>query len=561
MKKLKNMNVRSRLMTSFMGVVILASIAGLLGVILLLVADSRYSTALELNGFIQGDIGQYTSYLNESGAYVRDILYQTDADSIKSAQEKLAVCDEKVEYYYAEFAGKLENDEERALLAIIDETYPKYIEARDQLIELGIQGKKAEAGEIANTTAIPLQQTIIDAADELMQMNVKMGDDVSDTLSASTIIMVIVIVAVIIAAVVISSVFANVTAKDFDDQIVKVQKATEKLANGDLSVHVKIDCKNEIGEMAEHFNDAVEKLRLYVETIEYGLSEVANGNFAVQPPIEFHGDFVALKDSIVHITTTLSSTMRQINEGSEQVALGAEQMAESAQTLAEGATSQAGAVQELTATIESVAIAAENSAKKAEAAYQDAEGFAKVAEQGSREMELLTEAMERITSTSKEIESIIGEIEDIASQTNLLSLNASIEAARAGEAGRGFAVVADQIGKLASDSAQSAVNTKELIAKSLDEIVKGNEITNRTAEALKKVIDGINQLAGASKETSTLSAEQAETMVQVQQGIEQIADVVQNNSASAEETSATSEELSAQSQNLKALVDQFILLE
>ena len=99
MKKLKNMNVRSRLMTSFMGVVILASIAGLLGVILLLVADSRYSTALELIGFIQGDIGQYTSYLNESGAYVRDILYQTDADSIKSAQEKLAVCDEKVEYY------------------------------------------------------------------------------------------------------------------------------------------------------------------------------------------------------------------------------------------------------------------------------------------------------------------------------------------------------------------------------------------------------------------------------------------------------------------------------
>lgn len=561
MKKLKNMHVKERLLSSFIGVVVVASIAGLLGMILLFITDARYSQALELNGFIQGDIGQYNSYLNQSGSYVRDIIYRADEATVANAQAQLAICDEKIEYYYAEFASKLESDEERALLAIIDETYPKYIEARKQLEELGAQGKQAEAGEIATTLALPLQQTLIDTADQLMQMNVQMGDEISDSLSLTTKIMAFVVIAVIIAAFILSTLFANSTAKDLDDQIDKIKDATKKLADGDLSVHVQVDSQNEIGEMAEDFNKAIANIRLYIETIEFGLSEVAKGNFAVQPPIEFHGDFVALKNSIVNITTNLSDTMRQINEGSEQVALGAEQMAESAQTLADGATSQAGAVEELTATIENVAIAAEDSAKKAEAAYKNAEEFAKVAEQGSHEMELLTEAMERITATSKEIENIIGEIEDIASQTNLLSLNASIEAARAGEAGRGFAVVADQIGKLASDSAQSAVNTKDLIAKSLDEIVRGNEITKRTTEVLQHVIEGINLLAGASKETSTLSAEQAETMVQVQQGIEQIADVVQNNSASAEETSATSEELSAQSQNLKALVDQFILLE
>jgi len=229
--------------------------------------------------------------------------------------------------------------------------------------------------------------------------------------------------------------------------------------------------------------------------------------------------------------------------------------------LAEGATSQAAAVQELTATIENVATSASTNADKANDAYNDAKAFAEVAWQSSQEMEHLTQAMERITETSKEIESIIADIEDIASQTNLLSLNASIEAARAGEAGRGFAVVADQIGKLAADSAKSAVNTRELIAKSLEEIVAGNEITQKTAEALNQVVAGIRELAESSKESSTLSSEQATTTLQVQQGIEQIAEVVQNNSASAEETSATSEELSAQSQNLKSLVDQFILLE
>ena len=99
---------------------------------------------------------------------------------------------------------------------------------------------------------------------------------------------------------------------------------------------------------------------------------------------------------------------------------------------------------------------------------------------------LLTE-MEHITEISKEIGNIITDIEDIASQTNLLALNASIEAARAGEAGKGFAVVADQIGKLAADSANSAVNTRELIDKTLVEIQKGNEITITTAEALTRL--------------------------------------------------------------------------
>ena len=142
-----------------------------------------------------------------------------------------------------------------------------------------------------------------------------------------------------------------------------------------------------------------------------------------------------------------------------------------------------------------------------------------------------------------------------------MSLNASIEAARAGEAGRGVAVVADQIGKLATDSAQSAVNTRTLIVKSLEEIANGNEITSKTAEALEEVVDGIKGLAKGARANSVQSAEQAETMAQVQLGVEQIAEVVQNNSASAQETSATSQELNAQSENLKALVDQFILRE
>lgn len=99
--------------------------------------------------------------------------------------------------------------------------------------------------------------------------------------------------------------------------------------------------------------------------------------------------------------------------------------------------------------------------------------------------------MQRISETSLQIQNIIGDIEDIASQANLLTLNASIEAARAGNAGRGFGVVADQIGKLADDSAKSAVNTRELIAKAIEEVENGNAITKKTvaqSETLKELV-------------------------------------------------------------------------
>lgn len=561
MKKLKDMKVKKRLQISFIITVILSSIAGLLGAIFLFVVDAKYSSALIQNGFIQGDLGQYNSYLNKGGAFVRDIIILTDEAEIASAKESLADADEQVEYYLGEFKDKLESDEERELLALIEETYPKYIEIRNEAIELGLANKNDEALELFKKEAVPYLQEVMGAADELIEMNIEMGDEKSDELSLFSRVMIVIMIVCIIIAVISSMSFATYTARGFAKPIEEIEGAIQKLAQGELSIDLQVDSKDEMGAMARHLNKAVAMIKQYIDTIKYGLTEVGEGNFTVRPDVEFHGDFVAIKEAIEHIVLSLSTTMKMINEGSDQVALGAEQLADSAQALAEGATNQAGAVEELTATIETVADAANYSAKKADAAYRDAEEFVKVAEKSSEEMKLLTEAMERITVTSKEIENIIAEIENIAAQTNLLSLNASIEAARAGESGRGFAVVADQIGKLAADSAQSAVNTKALINKSLEEIIKGDEITAKTAEALERVIEGIKSLSNASKETSKLSTDQAETMIQVQEGIEQIAEVIQSNSALAEETSATSEELLAQSENLKSLVAQFELLE
>ena len=176
-------------------------------------------------------------------------------------------------------------------------------------------------------------------------------------------------------------------------------------------------------------------------------------------------------------------------------------------------------------------------------------------------MNHLMEIMGRINETSEKISNIIGEIEDIASQTNLLSLNASIEPARAGEAGRGFAVVADQIRKLAEQSAQSAVNTRNLIGDTLEEIHAGNEAVDHASQTLSTIVDGVRKIAQDSEELTQIAATQADAMNQAESGVNQISEIVQSNSAAAEELSATSEELLAQSENMTNLVKQFKLID
>ena len=198
-------------------------------------------------------------------------------------------------------------------------------------------------------------------------------------------------------------------------------------------------------------------------------------------------------------------------------------------------------------------------AEKAEESYQLAQKYVGEADRSRGEMEMLVVAMGRINEASQKIGNIISEIEDIASQTNLLSLNASIEAARAGEAGRGFSVVADQIRQLAEQSSTAAVETRELIEGTIREVAEGNEAAERASASIQTVVEGISRIASSSKTVSSTAADQATAMKQAEEGVNQISEVVQSNSATAEQSSATSEQLSAQAICLDELIGKFNL--
>lgn len=557
--KITKMKVEKKLKYCFTLVVIIASISGVLGLLMLLRSDINYSRALVNNGFSQGEIGIFSTYLNKEPSIVREMILVKDAEEVAQSKAELEEVQAKTNEAVQTIVMHCNTKEEQEYIAVISDTLPKYREIFGQVADLAMENHDEEALELLLTQGKPALKQLTDAVEGLIDLNVDMGNKVSSTMSIQTYVILGVMLLIIIVAVAVSMWFAGRVAKLFAEPILLVKDASAKLAEGNLDIEIEKMYPDEIGEMTDSFQEATKMLKMYIQELSRGLGEVAKGNFNISTDVRFKGDFKALEDALETIIGSLSSTMGNILECSEQVALGATQMAESAQALAEGATDQAGSVQELTATMQSITEAVVNSSEKAKESHLRAEEFRNDAEESNEDIQQLNIAMDRINDTSKEIANIIAAIEDIASQTNLLSLNASIEAARAGEAGRGFAVVADQIGKLASDSANSAVNTKKLIENSIQEIEHGNEIMAKATTAIESVITGIKELALSTNEISELSEAQAEAMRQLEQGVEQIAEVIQSNSAAAQETSATSEELSAQSENLEALVGQFTL--
>lgn len=433
---------------------------------------------------------------------------------------------------------------------------------RDKVFELAKENKNSEAISLYFNNVMPgfikANQYLIDISDYAA----KAADENYNKAKVQKNIVTTVLLILSAVTFIVTLGMARFIIRSITVPIEEIEKAAQKMAQGSLNVSIQYESRDEMGSLASSMRSLTAGISNIVADIGRILGDLANGEFQTSSQCleSYKGDYVPILDAMRLIRDNLNETMSQIREASSQVAQGAAQMAESAQGLAEGATEQAGAVEELTATVENVAQIAENSASDTINAYEQIKVSAVKAEDGRQEMAELTEAMENITTTSKQIENIIAAIEDIASQTNMLSLNASIEAARAGEAGKGFAVVADQIGKLAADSAQSAVDTKKLIVKTLEEIELGNEITAKTSKSFEEVITEMKDFAEVARKTSESSKLQYENLMQVRQGIEQISSVVQSNSAAAEQSSATSQELSAQAENVEMQLSRFQLL-
>ena len=274
----------------------------------------------------------------------------------------------------------------------------------------------------------------------------------------------------------------------------QIENAAEAMSQGNLEIDVTYESEDELGKLAQSFRKTASSLKEVVEDIDQLLAEFAKGNFdAKSRNIEvYRGNFSEILSKLEETETGLSQTISNVQESSNQVSVGADQLAQSAQGLAEGATDQAAALEELTSSVNEVAEHVAENTKSTDRVHDQAKEVAIKADSGTAKMKELIESMKHISDTTNDIQAVIGKIESIASQTNLLSLNASIEAARAGEAGKGFAVVAEQIKELAEESAASAEETRVMLTNSLNQVEIGSNVADQTSQFMAEMIEQLD---------------------------------------------------------------------
>ena len=547
-KRIANLKVEGKLKVYQMTVLVMT---------LFLVLVALISTVV-----IRSNIEKITKVWSPSLEYLQDLetmtakyrikqyqhLVESDAAVMNSCEEEIKKLESQIQDTDAKLeaimsanskAQKGQDDYEVANAA-----WEKYRGASDEILQLSREGKQQEASKLMTGEVYEDYKSFSKKLTILCGKFQVELDQAKTMANVCTVIIFIVIVAAGLAIAVVTTMIGKIITNSITEPVEQIDAAVASLRKGELSnvEMLTYESEDEFGDTIRNLKEAMGILADYVSEISVEVKAIAQGDLTRNGDdiTDFLGDFSELKTSLLYILKRFNSTLTEISNLAEQVSSNSSEVENASKSLADGATEQAGVIEELNATIDTVVDMAEDTAKETQNASARVKASANKANEEKEKMnELLTE-MEHITEISKEIGNIITDIEDIASQTNLLSLNASIEAARAGEAGKGFAVVADQIGKLAADSAKSAVNTRDLIDKTLVEIEKGNTITRTTADAFNQIIADMESFAELAENTMEKANSQAESLEQIGQGIEQLSGVVQGNAASSEENTAIS---------------------
>lgn len=558
-KKLENMHLKERIDYGYRKVITMMLISGLLSVVIIGVLFANMMHYVENVNVADQAVKICRINVNAAARNIREMALNEDTSSYDNYEQT-------VKRLLSEVDSELQILKKTEVLS--DENYEEYATALSDWGKIGYSIiEEIKNGNDENATDAILNNCT-PALNKVVEIAIKL-DELTDEASSETVRnMVVCTVAgfvVIIVFLVFAFTLTRKTSKRVLETILEPLHAIEdvamELTEGNLHSTLEYHSDDEIGKLAHSMRKSIRILGTYVDDIDRSMKLFSEGNFDVHPEVEWRGDFVGILNSFMAFQASMAGTIKGIQNVSNEVSGAAEQVASSSNDLADGATNQAAVVEELTATVTGVSEQVEKNSQSAKEISVKVDELGNAISESNGKMHEMVDSMHEISEASKEIDKIITTINEIASQTNLLALNASIEAARAGEAGKGFAVVANQVNVLADQSAQAAKESATLIETSVKAVEKGMVIAGQTAAQLEEVAENSKLITTEVTNIAETLETQTTEIKQINEGIEQINDVVQTNSATSEECAAASQEMSSEAESLREMIRKFKVAE
>ena len=554
-QKLEKLHLKERINYGYRTVIKMMLISGALSIVVIGILFANMIRYIEKVQRADTAVKICRLDVNSAARSIREMVLNSDTSTYSSYEQE-------VKDKLAEVDSELKTLKNTGIVS--DKLYQEYADSLSAWGNVGYSimeeikgGKIAEATDAIINECTPALNNVVEIGKTL--------DDVTDLASASAVRFTIIFAVAGIGIIVVCLILAVTLAKKTGARVLEtilvplreIEHVAEELTEGNLHSDLNYHSEDEIGRLAHSLRKSTRILGSYVDDIGRAMKLFSEGNFDVQPEVEWKGDFIGILDSIMAFERSMADTVIGIRHVSDKVLSGAEQVASSSSDLADGATNQAAVVEELTATVANVSEQVAQNAQSAKEISGKVEGLGNSILESNGKMREMVDSMNEINVASKEIDKIIATINEIASQTNLLALNASIEAARAGEAGKGFAVVANQVNVLADQSAQAAKESSSLIETSVKAVEKGMVIAGETAAQLEEVSESSKTITEEVANIADTLETQNKEIYEINQGIEQINDVVQNNSATSEECAAASQEMNSEAETLRDLIQKF----
>ena len=558
-KKLENMHLKERIDYGYRKVITMMLISGLLSVVIIGVLFANMMHYVEDVNVADQAVKICRINVNAAARNIREMALNEDTSSYDNYEQT-------VKRLLSEVDSELQILKKTEVLS--DENYEEYATALSDWGEIGYSiMEEIKNGDDENATDAILNDCT-PALNKVVEIAIKL-DELTDVERSQTVRNIIVCTVagfvVIIVGLIVAFTLTRKTSKRVLETILEPLHAIEdvamELTEGNLHSALEYHSDDEIGRLAHSMRKSIRILGTYVDDIDRSMKLFSEGNFDVHPEVEWRGDFVGILNSFMAFQASMAGTIKGIQNVSNEVSGAAEQVASSSNDLADGATNQAAVVEELTATVTGVSEQVEKNSHSAKEISVKVDELGDAISESNGKMHEMVDSMHEISEASKEIDKIITTINEIASQTNLLALNASIEAARAGEAGKGFAVVANQVNVLADQSAQAAKESATLIETSVKAVEKGMVIAGQTAAQLEEVAENSKLITTEVTNIAETLETQTTEIKQINEGIEQINDVVQTNSATSEECAAASQEMSSEAESLREMIRKFKVAE